>query len=338
MNPGPVMLDVAGLELTAAEAQGLSHGAVGGVILFARNYQEPDQLRSLTADIRRQRPDILIAVDHEGGRVQRFREGLTDIPAMAHWGEWWERDPHYALIGARACGSVMAWELAHLGLDFSFTPVLDLDHGRSAVIGTRAFHPQPEGVVALAQALIEGLREQGMAAVAKHFPGHGYVRVDSHCALPVDERSLAQIEAQDLLPFAQLAGQVQAIMPAHVCYPAVDAAPAGFSAPWIDGQLRQRLGFRGLVISDDLTMGGAVEWGSLTQRAHAALAAGCDALLVCNDPEAAREVLHAVAARPVDPGLARRWSDLRWREPRSEARSESAYDEARRWLALDKGN
>ncbi len=333
MTPGPVMLDVQGLELTKEEADGLHHAAVGGVILFARNYGgDVNQLRDLTAAIRQQRPDILIAVDQEGGRVQRFREGLTAIPAMARWGSSWQEDPQFALTGAKACGTVIAWELADLGLDFSFAPVLDLDHGRSAVIGTRAFHGQPQGVVALAQAMIQGLHEQGMAAVAKHFPGHGYVRMDSHVGLPVDDRSVDQIEKRDLIPFQQLANLVQAVMPAHVLYPALDSAPAGFSTVCIRDWLRQRLGFSGLVISDDLTMGGAMAWGTLEQRVCAALEAGCDALLVCNDPAAAREVLRILEARPNSLTLADRWSSLRWRSCENEAQRKAAYEEARDWL------
>ncbi len=315
MTLGPVMLDVAGLVLSATERQRLAHPAVGGVILFARNYDHPDQLRRLTEAIRQERPELLIAVDHEGGRVQRFREGLTAIPAMATWGQLAEHSPQQALEGARACGIVIAWELGQLGVDFSFTPVLDLDHGRSAVIGSRAFHASPDWVTPLARALVGGLQGQGMATVAKHFPGHGYVTVDSHHALPCDERSLQQLEQQDLLPFAQLlaAHEVDAVMPAHIVYPAVDPAPAGFSAFWINHYLRQRLGFEGLVISDDLTMGGAAGWGDMGQRAQAALAAGCDALLVCNDAAAAAQVLDAVAHDAAHPERERRWGKMRRR-------------------------
>lgn len=334
MTLGPVMLDLRGLTLSKEEQERLQHRAVGGVILFSRNYDHPEQLRALTHSIRQQRPDMIIAVDHEGGMVQRFRTGLTAIPAMAKWGQMLARDPKLACQGAHACGVVMAWELADLGVDFSFTPVVDLDYGRSKVIGSRAFHAEATAVAQLAQALVEGLHSQGMAAVAKHFPGHGYVTVDSHHALPTDERHWEEISRQDMVPFRRLikAG-IEAVMPAHIVYPHVDNAPAGFSSRWISQCLRQQWNFSGLVISDDLTMGGAVGWGDMEARANASLAAGCDAILVCNDPQAAQQVLTAWVHRPWEENLALRWTLMRHRASTAEVAGRYAdYQRARQQL------
>jgi len=294
---GPVMLDVAALELSAAEGELLRHPVAGGVILFARNYRSPEQLCELTAAIRALRkPELLIAVDHEGGRVQRFGAGFTRIPAMRRLGEAWHRDRAQACAAARDIGYVLAGELLACGVDFSFTPVLDVDFGASGVIGDRAFHSDPAAIAQLAGGLIAGLGEAGMASVGKHFPGHGYVRADSHLAVPVDERSRAEIEAADLVPYRTLINHgLSAVMPAHVIYPKVDAHPAGFSSTWLQQILRGQLDFDGMIFSDDLSMEGASVAGGVVERGAAALAAGCDMVLSCNAPDAASRLLDGLA-------------------------------------------
>jgi len=299
---GPLMLDVAGTELSAPERDVLRHPLVGGVILFARNYRSPRQLCELTAAIRALRqPELLIAVDHEGGRVQRFLDGFTRIPPMRRLGVAWDRDRAEACRAAADIAYVLASELLACGVDFSFTPVLDLDFGASGVIGDRAFHAEPGAVAQLSAALITGLRAAGMASVGKHFPGHGYVRADSHLAVPVDERSYAEIEAADLVPYRELIGHgLSAVMPAHVIYPAVDAQPAGFSPLWLREILRGRLAFEGMIFSDDLSMEGASVAGGVVARGSAALDAGCDMALLCNAPEAVRELLAGLKAGAMD--------------------------------------
>jgi beta-N-acetylhexosaminidase len=288
LSHGPLMIDIAGLELTDLERDRLRHPLVGGLILFARNYQSPEQLSRLTAEVHALRsPPLLIAIDHEGGRVQRCREEFTRLPPMRRLGDLWEREPHVALTAAHDIGYVLAVELRQNGVDFSFTPVLDLDWGRSGVIGTRSFHRDPAVVVQLAGALIKGLRRAGMAACGKHFPGHGWAEADSHVAIPVDERRLDEL-ATDMEPYRQLS--LDAVMPAHVIYPLVDSRPAGFSPVWI-GKLRDELGFEGVIFSDDLSMEGASIAGDIVGRATAAWNAGCDMLLVCNAPEAVGNVL-----------------------------------------------
>jgi beta-N-acetylhexosaminidase len=290
---GRVMLDLGGLELTAEERERIVHPLVGGVILFARNYAQPEQLKALTRAIRAARaPAPLIAVDHEGGRVQRFRSGFTAIPPMRTLGERWDRDVAAAAVEAKRLGETIAVELAAHGVDFSFAPVVDLDHGQSSVIGDRAFHRNPNAVAHLAAAFCAGLRAQGMGAVLKHFPGHGFVAADSHTEAPVDARPISALEKDDLVPFGALVGcGAEGVMPAHVSYPGVDAQPAGFSRVWLRDILRGRLGFDGLIFSDDLSMAGARLAGDIVARADAAVEAGCDMVLVCNDPDAAAELL-----------------------------------------------
>ena len=296
MPLGPVMLDLsaASVDSLAAEDRArLLHPLVGGVIHFARHYHSPAQIRALNAEIHALRdPALLIAVDHEGGRVQRFRDGFTVIPAMRTLGQTWDADPDAALDEAARLGRIMADELTNHGIDFSFAPVLDLDHGGSTVIGDRAFHRDPGATVELATALIRGMRDGGMASVGKHFPGHGFVVADSHHEMPVDERPYDAIAADDLVPFAALIREgLDAVMPAHVVYPAVDPQPAGFSKRWLQDILRGQLAFDGLIFSDDLGMAGAHAAGDMVARADAAFSAGCDIVLVCNDLAAADDLL-----------------------------------------------
>ena len=279
---GPLMIDVEGLTLNEADKRRLLHPLVGGVILFSRNYKDPVQLSALTqeiADLRQ--PPLPITVDHEGGRVQRFREGFTRLPAMRVLGELHAKDPIEADASAEALGLVLATELRAHGVDFSFTPVLDLDWGRSGVIGDRSFSKDPQIVSRLAASLIRGLSKGGMGSCGKHFPGHGWVEADSHVAIPVDERSMAEIEI-DMQPYHELS--LDAVMPAHVIYPVLDERPAGFSPRWLE-KLRLECQFDGIIFSDDLSMEGASVAGSIVDRANAAWDAGCDVLLVCNKPD-----------------------------------------------------
>ena len=293
MGNGPVMLDVLGKRLTAEDEARLRHPLVGGVILFARNYESPSQLSELTASIHALRtPPLLIAVDHEGGRVQRFREGFTKIPAMRELGKIYDDHPKRAKHLAQQVGFVLASELRACGVDFSFTPVLDVDYGASSVIGDRAFHAEPQAIADLAHSLLMGLKQAGMPTVGKHFPGHGFVCADSHLEIPVDERSYTDIELCDLIPFRQMVNfGLTAVMPAHVIYPKIDSRPAGFSKIWLKDILRGELGFEGCIFSDDLSMEGATVAGGIVQRAEAALNAGCDMVLVCNKPDSADELL-----------------------------------------------
>ena len=302
---GPVMADVVGLELTADDVQRLQHPLMGGVILFARNFASPEQLKRLTASIHALRePKLPIAVDHEGGRVQRFRDGFTSIAPMRVLGQRWDASPQQAIALSENVGYVIGAELVNHGVDFTFAPVLDVDWGESGVIGDRAFHKNPDAIAALGQALITGMADAGMGSVGKHYPGHGYVRADSHHEIPVDDRSYAEIDKADLIPFRLLARQgMRAVMPAHVIYPQVDSKPAGFSAKWLKDILRGQLGFDGVIFSDDLSMEGASTAGNVTQRAHAALDAGCDMVLLCNDPVRTDELLQGLTADGVVPGV-----------------------------------
>ncbi|MBK8182159.1 MAG: beta-N-acetylhexosaminidase [Candidatus Competibacteraceae bacterium] len=293
MGLGPVMLGLDGFELTAEDAEILRHPLVGGVILFSRNYQSLEQVAALTASIHALRqPRLLVAVDHEGGRVQRFREGFTRLPAVRCLGEIYDQDRPRAKQLARVTGWLMAAELRAVGVDFSFAPVLDLDHGVSGVIGDRAFHRDPEIVADLAHAYVSGMQKGGMEGVGKHFPGHGGIAADSHLELPVDLRSYDDLIATDLLAFERMIHYgLAALMPAHVLYPQVDDRPAGFSTRWLKDILRRQLEFQGVIFSDDLDMAGATEAGSPSERARAALAAGCDMALACNDRRAAVAIL-----------------------------------------------
>jgi len=322
MNPthahAPVVLDIAGTTLSPADRRRIAHPLVGGLILFARNWESRAQLSALNAEIKALRPDLLIGVDHEGGRVQRFKtDGFTHLPPMRALGEQWMNDGQQgpgsgamgAIDAATAAGYVLAAELRACGVDLSFTPVLDLDHGPSGVIGDRAFHRDPRVVSVLARALMHGLLQAGMANCGKHYPGHGHVAADSHVDAPIDRRSLKQILADDAQPYTWLGTVLHSVMPAHVLYPKVDKhRPAGFSSVWLQDILRQRLGFDGLIFSDDLSMEGArrvadVEAGRLLSYAEAALLAlqaGCDMVLLCNqslgDGQAVDELLAGLEA------------------------------------------
>lgn len=291
-RPGPVVLDVKGKQLDADDARRIAHPSTGGVILFARNFESRAQLCALTRDIRAVRDDVLICIDHEGGRVQRCKtDGFTHLPAMGKLGELWDNDVLAATRAAVACGYVLAAELRACDIDLSFTPVLDLDYGRSAVIGDRAFHADPRVVAMLANHLTHGLLLAGMANCGKHFPGHGWAEADSHVAVPVDERSLDDILEQDAKPYEWMGMALASVMPAHVIYPEVDPNPAGFSRYWLQDILRTQLGFEGVIFSDDLSMEGASVAGTVTDGARAALAAGCDMVLICNRPDLADQLL-----------------------------------------------
>ncbi len=295
---GRLMLDISGHALDAEDARLLAHPSVGGLILFSRNFSSLQQLQALIAEVRQINPACLICVDHEGGRVQRFKQPFTHIPAMAELGQHYAVAPEQALQRAQDWGWLMAAELRAVDIDFSFAPVLDRDYGVSAVIGNRAFAQQPEVIEALAGAFMQGMHEAGMAATGKHFPGHGAVAEDSHVAIPIDHRPLEEIEREDMSIFHTLIGQgLDAMMPAHVIYAEADAQPAGFSPFWLQDALRGRCAFDGVIFSDDLSMEGATCAGSFAQRAEAALEAGCDMVLVCNHREGALEVLEYLSAR-----------------------------------------
>ena len=328
----PLIIDVAGTQLSADDRRRLAHPLVGGVILFARNWQDRAQLLALTAAIKAVRHDLLVCVDHEGGRVQRFRtDGFTHIPPMRALGELWMDDGKAgqgsgalrAMDAATAAGYVLGSELRACGVDFSFTPVLDLDWGESGVIGDRAFHRDPRVVAMLARALMQGLLQAGMANCGKHFPGHGFVRADSHTEIPVDRRSLKAILADDAAPYPWLSTVLTSVMPAHVIYPKVDGRPAGFSAQWLQDILRGRLRFDGAIFSDDLSMEGARRIDgrvvSYTDAGVAALNAGCDLVLLCNQSLGDGQAVDELIAGLADAQAAGRWQASRASEARRQA-------------------
>lgn len=312
MARGSIMADVAGLRLTNDEKKRLLNPNIGGVILFRRNFESVAQLKQLTAEIKALRsPELVIAVDHEGGRVQRFIKGFTRLPAMNVLGQMWdEQGKAQAILAARTIGWVLAAELRACGIDLSFTPVLDLNWDQNQVIGNRSFHQDADVVIILAMALQNGLNRGGMKTCGKHFPGHGFVEGDSHYVLPKDNRSLAELWADDIRPFSQLSQVgMAAVMPAHVVYPQVDPEPAGFSSYWLKQVLRKEIGFDGVIFSDDLTMEGAAGAGNIHVRAQKSFDAGCDIVLVCNRPDLVDELLFKFKA-PVNQHLAKRWQAM----------------------------
>lgn len=300
MSIGALMLDLEGTELTPEECELLQHPLVGGVIFFSRNYESIRQISDLVKQVRlHANSEVLIAVDHEGGRVQRFRDSFTQLPAIGDLGVEYDQDSQAAKQRAERLGWLMAAELRAVDIDFSFAPVLDLNYGVSEIIGDRSFHRQPQAVIDLATAYIKGMKQAGMASTGKHFPGHGYVVADSHVDVPVDERSLTEILKEDAETFKQLFVQgLDAVMPAHVIYNKVDELPAGFSTLWLQDILRQQMNFDGVIFSDDLKMEGATVVGSFTERAEAAVHAGCDMILVCNDRTGAIEVVDNLKMYP----------------------------------------
>jgi beta-N-acetylhexosaminidase len=324
---GPVILDVHGLTLTDVEIERLKHPLVGGVILFARNFKNSAQVKLLCDAIHSVRtPQLLICVDHEGGRVQRFREGFTLIPAMRRLGDLWMQDALAATRAASAIGFVMAGELRQVGVDFTFAPVLDLDFGGSSVIGDRAFHRDARVVTMLAKSVNHGMALAGMQNCGKHFPGHGFVKADSHIDVPIDDRELQEILDDDAAPYDWLGSpSLAAVMPAHVIYPQVDPNPAGFSKFWLQNILRRKFKFDGVIFSDDLSMEGAKVAGSVEDGAKAALAAGCDAVLICNSPDLAQRLLDSDIK--VNATSSRRILSL---VPRGDAPSSVALDLARK--------
>lgn len=303
MNSGVLLINLEGTVLSVAEKVILEQPAVAGVLLFSKNYESVPQLQTLTRDIKSVRPDLLICADHEGGLVQRFREGFTRLPAAAKFAELYQDNPEQALELAGDTGWLMASELLACGVDLSLAPVVDLDLGKNSVIGSRAFGSEPEQVIRLARAWLDGVHETGMSTVLKHFPGHGSVDHDSHKVLPVDSRPYNDIFNLDMKPFRELLSKVEAVIPAHIVFSEVDEKPAGFSSIWLDGILREKLNFGGLVISDCLTMEGAASAGSYFERVERALAAGCD-LLILSNRQGVEEVLaqKELSLRGVGPG------------------------------------
>ena len=331
---GPVMGDVEGLVLTDADRARLMHPLMGGVIFFARNYANPEQIKALAASIRELRsPHLMIVVDHEGGRVQRFRDGFTAIPAMRTLGERWQANPAEASKLARAVGIVIGTEMAAHGLDFSFAPVLDLDWGESTVIGDRSFGRDPKIVAAIAGEVMAGLAEVGVASCAKHFPGHGFVKADSHHEIPRDSRTFAEIADDDMLPFKLLADKFDSVMPAHIIFEEVDAMPAGFSSHWLKNVLREQLGFQGVIFSDDLTMEGASVVGGDVARAMAALNAGCDMVLLCNDQVRCGALLAGLVAEGVAASEARSHHLMRMHAKKAVSLTDPAYLQAKAAVA-----
>ena len=321
MAVGPIVCDVAGTSLTAQEIERIWNPLVGMVILFTRNYESPEQLAALTKAIHDVKPGVLVSVDHEGGRVQRFRSGFTAIPAMGDLGCVYQINREAGERAAAAAGYILASELRACGVDFSFAPVLDLDYGRSTIIGARSYGRDPAQVADLARAQIGGMGAAGMAACGKHFPGHGWVQADSHVALPVDERPLAALNVDDLRPYEWLSITLPSIMTAHVHYQEVDAEPASFSKKLITEVLRHRLGYTGFVFSDDLSMQGAKSEGSLVVRAQKALEAGCDGLIICNSPAEVDAFLPAMTWWEPSDAFASRFARL---APRGQAAKDLA--------------
>ncbi|WP_439134171.1 beta-N-acetylhexosaminidase [Pseudomaricurvus sp.] len=327
MTLGPVVLDLLGPSLLPEEKDLLRHPAVGGVILFARNIENYTQLECLVADIRAVRAELLICVDQEGGRVQRCKDGFTRLPPMQQFDHLYEQDVDAALALAMDCGWLLASEVLAIGMDFSFTPVLDVDDEFCSVIGDRAFSADPARVAELGKAFIAGAREAGMGVTGKHFPGHGSVRGDSHLELPVDPRPLSDIQKKDLKPFVDLSSELDAVMPAHIVFPEVDKELAvGFSPIWLKDILRDELGYRGVVFSDDLTMAGATQMGNYVERAEASLNAGCDMVLVCNNREGAQSVLDQLSPDLYFAGVADRESMRARKHPsRAELQASSRW-------------
>lgn len=301
MLPGPLMLDLDGLALTAAERDLLRHPMTGGVILFARNFSSQQQVAALAAEIRQIRPQLLLAVDQEGGRVQRFRDGYTRFPPMAKLGALLEKSPPEGESLLRDSGWLLAAEVIASGVDFSFAPVLDVDDSTCDVIADRSFSPDPEIATRAARFFIQGMHEAGMAVTGKHFPGHGGVTADSHLETPQDDRTLEELRVRDIKPFARLANELDAVMPAHILFPRVDASCVGFSRYWLQDILRGKLGFNGVIFSDDLSMKGADMAGGYPEKTEAALQAGCDMVLVCNNRQGALEVLRYLENSGVQP-------------------------------------
>ena len=293
--------DIQGPQLTAQEKQMLTSKYLGGIILFTRHFESVEQLKSLTQEISQINKNLLITVDHEGGRVQRFRQGFTRVPAMGKLGELYQASPAEAKKAARSCAIVLASELLEVGIHLTYAPVLDIDYARNQVIGDRGFSIEPNVISELAEAFMVGLKEMNFAVVGKHFPGHGWVNLDSHVACPVDERALKEIQDADMQPFQKLLPRIDWMMPAHVVYEQVDHEPAGFSKVWLQDILKQQLRFKGRIVSDDLSMEGAAVKGSYWQRGKAAMEAGCDVLLACNSASASQEILGAMERESVEP-------------------------------------
>jgi beta-N-acetylhexosaminidase len=303
---GPLMLDIEGTALTDKDKSLIASPLVGGLILFSRNIDNPQQVLQLTQSIRQIKPNIIIAVDQEGGRVQRLKDGFSVIPPMACLGQLYQTQPQQALTYSAQIAEIIAREVQSVGCDISFTPVLDLGWSGSQIIGDRAFSTDPEQVTHIAESFIEGLEKGGMSATGKHFPGHGSVVADSHVDIPYDDRSLSEIESRDLQPFKTLASKLGGVMPAHIIYSKVDDKAAGFSSFWLQNILRNKCNFSGVIFSDDLSMKGAEVAGTFSERAHQALEAGCDMVLVCNDRPAAIEVLKSLANTEINQASSQR--------------------------------
>ncbi len=298
---GPIFLDLTGLELLPEEREILKHPQVGGIIFFSRNYESPNQLRDLILQTREAgTQNLLLTVDQEGGRVQRFLSGFTSLPSLGKIGSLYEENPNEAIVLAKTHGWLMASELLVMGIDLSFAPILDLDNGLNQVIGKRAFHSNPNIVVALASATIQGIKNAGMHTVGKHFPGHGSVTTDTHTHLTFDNRDYGTIEKNDLIPFAKLSSNLDAVMASHIIYSKIDTQPCGFSSVWLKTILRQKLNFSGAIFTDDLSMKAVANIGSISERVELALQAGCDGLLICNNRKDAISALECLESTPTN--------------------------------------